>query len=331
VRSEVVVVGAGIMGAAAAYALARDGADVRVLEQFRIGHARGSSHGRTRIVRLAYTDAKWVRLAAEAMQGWRELEEETGEQLIEPTGMLELVERPDQSSQAALDAYGAASELLDADEAQRRYGVFVPDGWFTLVDPAAGVIHADAAHRVLLDAAVRHGARVEEDTRVDSLDDVDAESVVVTAGPWVTKLVPDLPVKTTRETVVYFRRDGDPLPALVQLHPQTRGHAMYSLYDPEHGLKAGAHHGGPAANPDEDVDADPEIVERVAAWIERHYPDADPEPAHTETCLYTSTADDSFVLERRGRIVIGSACSGHGFKFAPAVGERLAALVRDAG
>src|SRR5207245_1207741 len=101
---HVAVVGAGIMGAATAYALARDGVDVLVLEQFRVGHARGSSHGRTRIVRLAYPQAKWVRLAAEAMQGWRELEAETGERLIDPLGMLELVEHVDHSSQDALRA-----------------------------------------------------------------------------------------------------------------------------------------------------------------------------------------------------------------------------------
>src|SRR5438046_4071021 len=102
------------MGSAAAHALARAGHDVTLYEQFHVGHDRGSSHGRTRIVRLAYTQADWVRLAAEAMQGWRALEAETGERLIEPTGLLELVEHPDQSSRDALDAYGAASELLDA-------------------------------------------------------------------------------------------------------------------------------------------------------------------------------------------------------------------------
>jgi sarcosine oxidase len=331
VRREVVVVGAGIMGAAAAYALARRGADVLVLEQFRIGHERGSSHGRTRIVRLAYPQTKWVRLAAEGMQGWRALEEETGERLIEPLGMLELVEHAGQSSQAALRAHGAEYELLEAAEVRRRYdGVFVPDGSLALLDPDAGVIHADRAHRALLDAAVRHGARIEEDTRVESLDDVDAETVVVTAGAWVRRLVPDLPVTPTRETVAYFRRDGNRLPAVVELHPQTYGHALYSLYDPDHGLKAGVHHGGAAADPDEDAGPDSELVARAAAWVQRHYADVDPEPVLAETCLYTNTVDERFVLERRGRIVIGSACSGHGFKFAPAVGERLAALALSA-
>ncbi len=198
-----------------------------------------------------------------------------------------------------------------------------------LFQPEAGTIRADLAHRALVDSAVAHGARLEENRRVDSLDEVDAEAVVVTAGPWVTRFAPDLPVRVTRETVVYFRRSGEPLPSIVQLDAKTRGHALYSLHDPEHGLKAGAHHAGAVAEPDTPGEPDPAIVRRVADWVARTYPDVDPEPAAAETCMYTTTPDERFVLERRGRVVIGSACSGHGFKFAPAIGERLAAIALD--
>jgi sarcosine oxidase len=101
---------------------------------------------------------------------------------------------------------------------------------------------------------------------------------------------------------------------------------MYALHDPLHGLKAGAHHAGRATDPNVEEPADPELVERIVAWVRERFPEVDPEPVGAESCLYTSTDDESFVLERRGRVVIGSACSGHGFKFAPAVGRRLAAL-----
>jgi sarcosine oxidase len=101
---------------------------------------------------------------------------------------------------------------------------------------------------------------------------------------------------------------------------------MYALHDPVHGLKAGVHFGGVEADPDEPGEPDPAVLERVSAWVAERLPGADPEPVAAQTCLYTSTADESFVLERRGRLVLGSACSGHGFKFAPAVGRRLAAL-----
>jgi monomeric sarcosine oxidase len=327
--TDVAVVGAGIMGSAAAYALARDGHDVTLFEQFQIGHTHGSSHGRSRIVRLAYPELEFVELAKESFSGWRELEHETGIELLELNGLLELVDDLAQGSSEALDAAGADYELVPAEAARERWPVGVPDGWTALFQPEAGIVRADLAHRAFVDRAVALGVRLHEHTRVESLDEVDAEAVVLTAGPWVRQFFPDLPVRTTRETVAYFRRSGDPLPSVVQLDPVTRGHAMYSLHDPVHGLKAGAHHAGAEVGPDEDGGPDDALVERIAEWVARTYPDAEPEPVAAETCMYTTTADEHFILERRGRVVIGSPCSGHGFKFAPAIGRRLALMAAD--
>jgi monomeric sarcosine oxidase len=325
-QSEVAVVGAGIMGSAAAYALARQGRDVLLVEQFQVGNKHGSSHGRSRIVRLAYPEVEFVELAREAMAGWRELEQESGHELLELNGLLELVESSAQSSADALAAAGAEFELLDADGAQSRWPIGVPEGWTVLFQPEAGIVRADLAHRAFVDGALGHGARLEEETRVESLDELDAEVILVTAGPWIADFFPDLPVHTTRETLAYFRREGAPLPVVAQLDPETHGHLIYSLHDPLHGLKAGVHHGGVRVGPDEPGEPDPAVVERVAEWIARTYPDADPDPVEAETCMYTTTPDERFILERRGQVVIGSACSGHGFKFAPAIGTRLASM-----
>lgn len=324
--ADVAVVGAGIMGAATAHALAREGHGVTLFEQFQVGHTRGSSHGRSRIVRLAYPEVEFVELAKESFAGWRELEREAGVELLELNGLLELVEDLAQGSSDALDAAGAEYELVSAEAARARWPVGVPDGWTALFQPEAGIVRADLALRAYVDRALANGAQLREDSRIESLDDVDAEVVVVTSGAWVSRFFPDLPVRTTRETVAYFRRVGEPLPSVVQLDPVTRGHAMYSLHDPVHGLKAGAHHAGAEVGPDEDGGPDPVLVERIAQWVAQTYPDAEPEPVAAETCMYTTTADEHFILERRGRVVIGSPCSGHGFKFAPAVGRRLAAL-----
>jgi sarcosine oxidase len=324
--ADVAVVGAGIMGSATAYALARDGRDVTLYEQFEVGHTRGSSHGRSRIVRLAYPDVEFVELAQESFAGWRELEREAGVELLELNGLLELVGDLAQGSSAALDAVGAEYELLPAEAARARWPVGVPDGWTALFQPVAGIVRADRAQRAFVERAVAHGAELREGVRVDELDRVDAQVVVLTAGPWVLRFFPDLPVVTTRETVAYFRLAGAPLPSVVQLDPITRGHAMYSLHDPVHGLKAGAHHAGARVGPDDDGEPDPALVQRAAEWVARTYPDADPEPVAAETCMYTTTPDEGFILERRGRVVIGSPCSGHGFKFAPAVGARLARM-----
>jgi sarcosine oxidase len=316
------------MGCATAWALTARGADVTVHEQFELDHDRGSSHGRTRIVRLSYPDPSWVRLARESMDAWYALEEESGVALLELQGIVELGSSPELTSAKGLEECGVEYSWLDADGA-RAYGAVLPDGWFALLQPEAGTVRADLARHAFLDLAIARGARVEAGQKVESVDDIDADVVVVTSGAWVRELVLDVPVQVTRETVAYFRHDGAPAPAMVELDEITRGHGMYSLYDPVHGLKAGVHHGGPEVDPNVEGAPDPASIEQVVAWIRDRFPDVDPEPVDAQTCLYTSTVDGSFVLERRGRVVVGSACSGHGFKFAPVVGRRLAALALD--
>ena len=317
--TRVAVVGAGVMGCAAAWALAQRGADVTVHEQFDLEHTHGSSHGRTRIARVAYPEVEWVRFAQDAMAGWRDLDPD----LLGLYGLIELVADPELTSARALEECGAPYRLLDREEV-RALGANLPDGWTALYVADAGVVFADRARRAFLE-----GIDVRSNSRVESLDDLDADVVVVTTGPWVRELVPDVPVKVTRETVAYFHREGPPPPSIVDLNAETGGHGMYSLHDPVHGLKAGAHHAGAETDPHQDIGPDPAIVARISAWVRERFPDVDPEPVASDSCIYTSTADESFVLERRGRVVVGSACSGHGFKFAPAVGRRLASLALD--
>jgi sarcosine oxidase len=324
---RVAVVGAGVMGCAAARELARDGHEVLLYEQFDVGNERGSSHGRTRIVRLAYRELEWVRLAEGSFAGWRELEEEAGVTLLTLPGLVEFALDEEHGSIAALAAAGAEFERLTPDEVAVRWSLCCPDGWTAMYQPRAGVVRADLALRAFLAGALRHGTRLVTGTRVRCVDDLDAEVVVVTAGAWAARLVPDLPVRTTRETVVYFHRGGEPLPSLVHRDPAGDGRAMYSLWDPLHGLKAGAHHQGREVDADdESIGPDPALVERVIDWVAATHPDADPRPVATQTCMYTTTADEGFVVRRDGRVVVGSACSGHGFKFAPAIGRQLADL-----
>jgi sarcosine oxidase len=309
---KVAIVGAGVMGCATAWAARQRGADVEIYEQFDdLEHVRGSSHGYTRIFRLAYPQDEWVELAVEALAGWREL----GDDLLSLYGLVELAPSQELTSADALARCGAEYSF-DPPEPRVR----VPEGWSALWQPAAGVVHADRARRAFLgDTVVRTGVRIE------APEELDADVVVLTVGAWIRQLVPDVPVRVTRETVAYFRHGGPPLPSVVELNVQ-RGHAMYALHDPEHGLKVGAHFHGHETDPGVDEGPNEELVERISEWVASRFPEADPSPVDAQSCLYTSTADESFVLERRGRIVIGSPCSGHGFKFAPAIGRRLAAL-----
>jgi sarcosine oxidase len=318
---RVAVVGAGVNGLAAAATLARAGHEVDVHEQYELDHRHGSSHGRSRIFRLSYPEQRWVQLAKEAHDGWRALEEETGERLIEYTGLLELGE----TSEDALDACGVPWEALEPDAVALRFGISAEGR--ALLQPEAGISLADRARRAFATVARRNGATIRERTTVESLAALDANVVVVTAGGWAKPLLAAegiaLDVAVTRETVVYFPLERS-VPSLID-YGRGPGEAMYALRDPLHGLKAGAHIAGPAANPDEAIEPDPRLVDATVEWVRERFPEAGP-PVASETCLYTSTPDQSFVLERHGRIVVGSACSGHGFKFAPAVATRLAAL-----
>jgi len=324
---RIAVVGAGLNGLATAWALNRRGHDVVVHEQFELGHGRGSSHGATRIFRLAYPETKWVRLAQEALEGWRELERESGEELLLFNGMLELYREGVVSSQHALEECGAKCELLTRDEAEARFGVSAAPDANVLFQPDAGVVYAARALRAFArDLDVREGHRVE------SVEDLDEPVVVVTAGPWARGLLAplgiDLPVVETRETVAYFRLDG-PVPSVVA-EVVTRGHGFYALSDPEYGLKVGSHMRGQPSDPDEERGADPDLVSEIVAWTADRFPRADPEPVSADSCFYTTADDERFILERHGRVVVGSACSGHGFKFGPAIGKRLAALAIEA-
>ncbi len=182
--------------------------------------------------------------------------------------------------------------------------------------------------------AIAAGARLHEGVRVDAIDEdgdvvaaggVRAKVAVVTAGAWAPGLV-GVDATPTRETTSYFAGE-EPLPSVID---STTGTVWgYALGAPGIGLKAGMHQSGPAVDPDEPGGPDEQIAARTAEWVARRFPGVSA-PVRTETCLYTTRSGDEFLLERRGRVVVGSACSGHGFKFAPAIGAQLAALALEA-
>ncbi len=140
-RRDVVVVGAGVMGLASAWALARRGRDVTVFEQFEIGNPYGSSHGASRIFRFAYDEPEWVALAQEALPLWRELEEESGKQLLSLTGLLD-ARRDSAALRSALDEQAAEYEVLDPGETARRFGITVMGD--VVLELHGGTVRADA-------------------------------------------------------------------------------------------------------------------------------------------------------------------------------------------
>ncbi|MCC6224619.1 MAG: FAD-dependent oxidoreductase [Thermoleophilia bacterium] len=348
-RLDAIVVGAGVAGSAAARALGARGAETVLFEQYVVGHRRGSSHGATRMFRLAYPDPDYVRLARRARESWRELEAAAGEELLVTTGGL-YAGGWAEACGAALAACGVSREWLPAGEAEERFPGIAFDGLGRVLYQAdGGVCLADRAVAAQVRLARESGVEVREAAEVTrfAVDDrgiaitsgeetVHAPVAVIAAGPWAGDLLfelgIDLPLRPSFAQVTYFdpREPGvAPPPCFVEaeLGP---GVAAGGYWVPGAGgarLKAGFGAPGRAAHPSlAPFHADPGREARDAAWLARRLPSFDPAPVATETCVYTMTPDEDFVLERVGPVVVASACSGHGFKFGPLLGEILAAL-----
>ncbi len=337
------------MGSATAWWLARRGRDVVLLEQFEQGHVRGSSHGGSRIFRLAYPDPEYVGLAQLALRLWRELEEDAGVPLLDTTGGLD---HGDPSMidavRAALLARSAQCELLTPDAAHERWPGIAFDR-AVLHQPDAGRCRADGTVQALQDRAAVHGAAVHFSVGPATVSEhgdgvlarclysdleIEARVAVITAGAWVERVAPSgigLPeLKVTQEQIAHFPpRLADEWPSFIH-HGVDGGGTVYGLRTPGEGIKVGGHHEGPVVDPDErSFDLDPSRVEQSVRYAERWLPGVEPVPVFGVTCLYTTTPTEDFVVDRRGPFIIGSACSGHGFKFTPAIGLLLAELATD--
>lgn len=326
------------MGSATARALSRAGKSVLLVEQFTVGHKRGSSHGASRIFRLSYPEVGFVEMAIEALPLWRELEAECGKELLTVTGGIDGGKDLGQHV-LSLQKCGADFDLIDGGEAHVRWpGLSLPGDRNFLFQADGGIIAADAAVAAFVDGAVAHGTELLQETKVTALEptpdgmtvvmeggEASAAAVVVTAGPWAKSLLAgagiELDVTTSRETVAYFDF-AEPTPTIVDWGDPS----VYSLQSPGQGIKVGEHIAGPDADPDTEGLPDQAAIDRLSAWVAEVFPSADTKPTFAETCFYTNTPEEDFVLERHGDIVVGSACSGHGFKFAPLIGQRLAKL-----
>jgi sarcosine oxidase len=357
---DAIVVGLGAHGSAALAALARRGQRVLGIDRFERGEGRGSSGGWTRMIRIAHFEHPWlVPMASAAWDRWLALEAETSTSILTETGGLYGGPPDSPIVRGSIDGaaqFGLAHEVLDSVEIRRRWPIFEPaDDTVGVLESRAGALRADRANAGHLAVAERAGATLRFGARlrdwrpasgggfeIETADGlvVGAEHLVLTTGPWIGEFVPDLrlPLRIEREVPMWFRTTVDPASVRADRMPiwvlAGDGEVHYGIpHDPALGLKVSIHHWGTFGEPDaierEVAEAD---VDRVRAWIRRRMPAADGPLVHAEVCLYTNTPDDTFVVDRHPAapgVAFASACSGHGFKFAPVIGEILADLVTD--
>jgi sarcosine oxidase len=305
------VVGGGVLGLSAGWALAREGYRVTVHEQFGVGTRRGSSSGGSRIFRLSYADAGYVRLARRAVDAWRAVDPG----LLIANGLLEWGEGTAAMAGALADC-GEEHAWLEPAEATRRF----PEARFderVLWHPEAGVIRADRAlSRLAAGLDVRAGSRVDEPRELE------ADVVVLAAGPWLGRFL-DLPLEPRIEEVAYFAGAPEDRPSIIE-HGEP-GH--YGVVTPGVGYKLAAHAPPEPFDPDAPGrDVRREQVERAARFAAERFPGLDPRPVHAEACLYTMTPDEHFVLDRLDGMIVCGGDSGHAFKFGPLLGLLVADL-----
>jgi sarcosine oxidase len=351
-RVDVVIIGAGLAGSAAAWAITRRGRSVALLEAFQPGHRRGSSHGSARIFRRAYPDPLYVRLTGEAQALWRRLADEAGEELVLTTGGLDFGPGREQEKMYDLLAgSGVPAELMPAAAAAERWPGFAFGADPVLFHPDAGVIDAERAVAAMCRLAAVRGAQVCHGSPVQRVSVSDggvvvhaadrswrAPVVVVAAGAWLTPLLggqvrlPSLVV--TQQQAFHFAplapAVGEPASPVFIYHDEVA--PMYGLLAGRDGevpgaIKVGEHgYGTVTTGEDRDGIVSPASRERVRAFVRDRLRGLRPEPVGEVTCLYTSTASEDFILDRQGPFVVCSACSGHGAKFAPLTGEIAADL-----
>lgn len=354
-HTDAIVLGLGAMGSAAAYHLARRGRRVIGIEQYTAAHDRGSSHGRSRIIREAYFEhPDYVPLLQRAYDLWGTLQTEGGSRLLLPTGGLMIGPEDGilvQGALASARTHHLRHELLTSREVRRRYPAFaVKDETVAVWEPRAGVLFPEYGVLAHLRGATGSGAELKMQERVlawqprdggvevqTDKDRYTADRLIVTAGPWAGPILSDLglPLRVERN-VMYWFQPAEAAPFAperlpIYIYEYRREGFIYGFPQVRRdGVKVAHHHSGEFCTPETiRRDVTPEEVHRMRDILAGTLPGLNGDLLQAVTCMYTNTPDGHFIIDRHPRhpqVILACGFSGHGFKFAPVVGEILAEL-----
>jgi sarcosine oxidase len=356
---DVIVLGVGGMGSAACWHLARRGRRVLGLERFDIPHRMGSSHGLTRIIRLAYYESPhYVPLLRRAYENWREAESLFGEQLLFVTGSIDAGPPGSHVFQGALAScreHALPHEILDSRMVSARFpGYALPPAHMALFQPEGGFIASERAVVAHVALAQSEGAEIRARERVLGWEPAgdgvrvrtergvyEAARLIVSAGAWIGQFVQPLSgVAVPERQVLGWFQPSEPalfrpdrFPVFNLLAEEGRYYGLPSWGMP--GFKIGRyHHRGEAVDPDADFrDCAPEDEAVLRDAVRRYFPLADGPTMGLAACMFTNTTDEHFVLDTlpgHKQVVVASPCSGHGYKFCSVIGEILADLATGA-
>jgi sarcosine oxidase len=353
---DAIVVGCGAMGSSVSYSLASRGLRVLTLERFGLNHEFGSSHGMTRITRLAYfEDPRYVPLLRRSFAAWDELAKRSGTEVLRRTGGLMIGREEGRLVSGVLKSaavHSLAHRRLDAREVMNQYGAFkLEDDHCAVYEDSAGVLFPDRCISSFVGVAEESGCEFRfservtrwrphpESVEVETEKGVyEADKLIFSAGAWTSDLLPGLlPLKCERQVQFWFKPPEDGLlsagrtPIFIMEEDST--HYFYGIPDVGHGVKVARTHGGTPVNPEgmsrgvTEGDLAP-----VKGFIRRRLPGLDPSPIASAPCIYTNTPDSNFVIDfhpQDERVLVISACSGHGFKFSSVIGEVAADMITE--
>ena len=324
---RVAVVGAGIMGASAALALTDRGHQVTIYDRHAPGHARGSSHGRSRIVRAAYPDPFFTEIMVEGYPMWRELQSRVAPtQVLHEVGLV-LFGRPDSPMVAetirSLSELGVPHELIDGTPARERFGIEVRTDEVAVLTPEAGWVHASNAVTATIDLAMEQGATFVQEVADPRSLNHSFDRVIACVGAWAPAMF-GVQARVTCQTVAYLELGrawhG---PVYIEDSPDF----LYGFPSEPWSttIKVGVHTPGLDIDPnDAERPASPQMIERIEQFARERFGVDNPEITEVVTCLYTNTDDEDFRWGETDGVLWASPCSGHGFKFGPWIGQRLA-------
>ena len=343
---DIVIIGAGIFGLSTARELAQRGHSVLAIDRFGSGHPATSSTGASRSIRIAYDHPFYVELALEAIDRWRQLEAETGQTILHLTGQVDLGPQSKLEDLArTVRAAGAVIEEVDAAGLRRHFPeIALSHGETGLFQRQAGTVLADVGMKALLQAAKDAGVTYLAPERVVRLEPgaaikvhserhrFEAKQVVVAAGPWAKDLLGavglDLPLAPAIAQVTFLDAPGlVDRPGLAEWRPNGET-GIYGHPVPGIGYKIAFDSGWPGWHPDvEEWEPDPAEERRMLDWLAKRMPSVAPKVSRTQRHPWTMTPDVDFIIDRRGQLIVAGGCSGHAFKFGPALGRLVADVV----
>jgi len=351
---DAIVLGTGGVGSAAMYHLARLGARVLGIDQFSVAHDQGSSHGRSRVIRLSYFEhPDYVPLLLRAYELWEELEALSGQQLYREVGLLQIgpsdgIVIP--GVRRSAKQHGLQLETISSTQLQSRFpGFVVPDFMEAIFEKRAGILAVEQCVRSHVRLAIEHGAEHRTGELVvnwkgeakqvlvkTNKGEYIASSLVITPGAWASSQLDELrlPLKVLKKTMFWFQTStGNYEPSLGSpafLYELPEG-IFYGFPKDDWGVKVAEHSGGQVVS-DPDIlsrNSEPNEFEPVRGFVQKHLPAVGKECTKQEVCMYTMSPDENFIVDRYPQtenVVFAAALSGHGFKFTSVLGEILASI-----